>query len=128
MDLKSLKYARTHEWILVEGDSATVGISDFAVKSLTDLVFVQLPAAGRKLKAKETFGVVESVKAASDLYSPVAGDVVASNAKLEGDLGLLSDDPYEKGWMIKLKITDPAALANLMDHVAYEAFCASEAH
>lgn len=128
MDLKSLKYARTHEWILVEGDKATVGISDFAVKSLTDLVFVQLPAVGRKLKAKETFGVVESVKAASDLYSPVAGDVVASNANLEGDLGLLSDDPYEKGWMIKLKITDPAALANLMDHSAYEAFCASEAH
>lgn len=128
MDLKSLKYARTHEWILVEGDTATVGISDFAVKSLTDLVFVQLPAVGRKLKAKETFGVVESVKAASDLYSPVAGDVVASNAKLEGDLGLLSDDPYDKGWMIKLKVTDPAALANLMDHAAYEAFCASEAH
>jgi len=128
MDLNALKYARTHEWVLVEGDSATIGITDFAVQSLTDLVFIQLPKVGRKLKVGEVFGEVESVKAVSDLYAPVAGDVLESHGKLAENLAILSSDPFTKGWLLKLKITDPAGLENLMDRAAYEQYCSTEAH
>ena len=105
MDLNSLKYAKTHEWVKLDGDTATIGISDFAVQALTDLVYIGLPSPGKKLSVGEIFGEVESVKAVSDLYAPVSGEVTAVNSKLEDDLGKLSDDPYESGWLIKLKIS-----------------------
>src|SRR5258708_12499810 len=97
MDPHTLKYAKSDEWVHVEGDLATLGITDFAVKALTDLVYIDLPAPGKRLSAGQPFGVVESVKAASDMYSPVTGEVVESNAKLADDLGILSDDPFGKG-------------------------------
>ncbi len=128
MDLNSLKYAKSHEWVSLQGDMATVGITDFAVKALTDLVFIELPAKGRKLKAGEVFGEVESVKAVSDLYSPLTGEVVESNVKLAEDLGKLSDDPFGAGWLIKAKVSDPASLSALLDRAGYERICASEAH
>ena len=128
MDLTALKYAKTHEWVQVEGDQATVGITDFAVRQLTDLVYIELPPAGSRYKAGQSFGEVESVKAVSDLYAPVAGEVVESNGDLDDNLALLSEDPFGKGWMIKLKVFDPAGLAALMDRTAYEQFCESEAH
>ena len=126
MDPATLKFAKTHEWIHVDGEMATVGISDFAVQHLTDLVYIDLPAVGRTLKTGEAFGEVESVKAVSDLYAPAAGEVVEVNESLSDELGTLSDDPFGKGWMIKLKISDASALDALFDHAAYQAHCASE--
>jgi glycine cleavage system H protein len=126
MDLKSLKYAKSHEWAAIEGTTATVGITDFAVHQLTDLVHIELPRVGRTVKAGESFGEVESVKAVSDVYAPVAGEITAVNDKLADDLGILSDDPFGKGWMIKLKLVDPASASGLMDRKAYEAHCAEE--
>lgn len=121
-----LKFAKSHEWIVVDGDVGTIGISAFAVRQLTDLVYVGLPTVGKKFAAGEIFGEVESVKAVSDLYAPVAGEVFAVNNSLEDDLGVLSTDPYGKGWMIKLKIADPSQLGALLDRQAYEAHCAAE--
>lgn len=126
MDPQSLRFSKSHEWIFVEGGIATVGISAFAVRQLTDLVYVGLPAAGKKFSAGEIFGEVESVKAVSDLYAPVAGEVVAVNNSLEDDLGVLSTDPYGKGWLIKLKVSDSASVESLLDRKAYEAHCAAE--
>jgi glycine cleavage system H protein len=126
MDLKALKYAKSHEWIDVQGQTATIGITDFAVKQLTDLVHIELPRTGRTVRQGETFGEVESVKAVSDLYAPVSGEIVAVNEALADDLGALSDDPFGKGWMIKLKVTDPSSLTGLLDRAAYEAYCADE--
>lgn len=128
MDPAALRYAKTHEWVRMEGDRATVGITDFAVQQLTDLVYIELPAVGKKVNAGEPFGVVESVKAASDLYAPLAGEVVEVNSELENNLQLLSDDPFGNGWMIKLKVSDPAAADRLLDHAAYLQHCASEEH
>jgi glycine cleavage system H protein len=121
-----LKFAKSHEWIAVDGDVGTIGISAFAVRQLTDLVYVGLPAVGKKFAAGEIFGEVESVKAVSDLYAPVAGEVIAVNNSLEDDLGVLSTDPYGKGWIIKLKLADPSQLGSLLDRQAYEAHCAAE--
>lgn len=126
MDPATLKYAKTHEWVHVEADTATVGITDFAVQQLTDLVYVGLPEVGKQLKAGEVFGEVESVKAVSDLYAPVSGEVIEVNESLPDDLGTLSEDPFGKGWLIKLRITDRSALDNLLDRKAYEQHCASE--
>jgi glycine cleavage system H protein len=127
-DLTALKFAKTHEWIRMEGDRATVGITDFAVGQLTDLVYIELPRVGDRFKSGQAFGEVESVKAVSDLYAPVAGEVVASNEAIADDLSILSSDPYGDGWMIQLKVTDSSALAELMDRAAYEEFCQSEEH
>jgi glycine cleavage system H protein len=128
MNVNSLKYARTHEWVAVDGDTASVGITDFAVRQLTDLVHIELPKVGRKLRAGEGFGEVESVKAVSDLYAPVPGEIIAVNDALADDLSLLGDDPFGKGWMIKLRMSDSSALAGLLDRKAYEAHCAEEDH
>ncbi len=128
MDLKTLKYAKSDEWVSLEGDIATVGITDFAVNALTDLVYIDLPLAGKKLKAGEPFGVVESVKAASDMYSPVTGEVVESNATLADDLGKLSDDPFGAGWMLKIKVVDQKLSADLLDRAGYEKHWATRAH
>ncbi len=128
MDLNTLKYAKSHEWVALDGNLATVGITDFAVKQLTDLVHIELPKAGRVLRAGESFGEVESVKAVSDLYAPVAGEIAAVNDALADDLAILSSDPFGKGWMIKVKVADRSALSGLLDRAAYEAHCALEDH
>jgi len=126
MDLDSLKYTRSHEWVALEGNSATVGITDFAVRQLTDLVHIELPKVGRTVKDGESFGEVESVKAVSDLYAPVSGEIAAVNDKLPDDLTPLSDDPFGKGWIIKLKLSDPSAVGRLLSRKDYAAFCAEE--
>src|SRR6516162_1162935 len=104
MDPKSLRYATTHEWSYLEGDQCTIGISQFAVEQLTDVVYVELPDVGDHVFAGESFGEIESVKAVSDLYSPVNGEVVAVNDKLTEDPTKITTDPYGKGWLIKVKV------------------------
>lgn len=115
-----LRYAKSHEWLKLESDgTATVGISDYAQNSLGDITYVQLPKVGATLKAGETFGVVESVKAASDLYSPVAGTVVAINPVLNSAPETVNRSPYAEGWMLKLKPADAAAAGSLLDAAGY---------
>ena len=115
-----LRYAKSHEWLRPEADgSATVGITDYAQSSLGDITFVQLPKVGATLKAGDTFGVVESVKAASDLYLPVAGTVTAVNTALDSAPETVNSAPYDGGWILKLKPADPAASAGLLDATAY---------
>jgi len=132
MKPEELLFAKTHEWAHVEssggGKVATVGISAFAVEALTDLVYMQLPAVGRKVKAGESFGEIESVKAVSDLYSPVDGEVVEVNSALPNKLETLNADPYGAGWVAKIKLADGAALRNLLDYAAYQKMCAEEQH
>ncbi|MEQ8847842.1 glycine cleavage system protein GcvH [Botrimarina sp.] len=131
MDPEKLLYAKTHEWVAVaesEGQKvATVGISKHAVEALTDLVFIELPKPGAKVAAGEAFCEVESVKAVSDIYSPVTGEVAEVNEPLADELEKISDDPYGDGWIARIRITDDAALAALMDHAAYEKMIAEEA-
>ncbi|MBI2190362.1 MAG: glycine cleavage system protein GcvH [Planctomycetes bacterium] len=105
----NLKYAESHEWARMENDMVTVGITDYAVKELTDLTYLELPRAGEVLLAGDAFGVIESVKATSDLYVPVSGQVIEVNAALPGNLDILSEDPYVKGWMVKLRASNLAA-------------------
>jgi glycine cleavage system H protein len=117
-----LRYAKSHEWLRPESDgTVTVGISDYAQNSLGDITYVQVPKVGAVFKAGETFGVVESVKAASDLYAPVAGTVVAVNGALDGTPETVNRSPYTEGWMLKLKPADPASLQTLLDATAYGA-------
>ena len=123
-----LHYAPSHEWVRCEGHKATIGISAFAVKELTDLTYVELPAVGKTFQAKAIFGVVESVKAASDLYAPVSGTVTKVNHALESDLSVLSTDPYGKGWMIEVELSSPAEVDQLLDEAAYTKFCEAESH
>jgi glycine cleavage system H protein len=116
----NLRYAKSHEWLKIEGDgTATVGITDYAQSSLGDITYVQLPKVGATLKAGETFGVVESVKAASDLYAPVAGTVIAINASLDSAPESLNTAPYDAAWMLKLQLANPADAAALLDAEAY---------
>lgn len=130
MTPEKLLFASTHEWAHIEESDgakvATVGISAFAVEALTDLVHIELPEVGRQVKAGESFGEVESVKAVSDLYSPVDGEVVAVNESLPDHLEHLSDDAYGQGWMVKIKLSDEAALAQLMDYATYQKQCTEE--
>jgi glycine cleavage system H protein len=121
-----LRYTREHEWVRLQGDRATVGITDYAQKQLGDVVFVELPAPGRSLAVHEAFGTVESVKAVSELFSPVAGEVVEANAKLQSKPELVNADPYGEAWMMVVKLADPAAPGSLMDAAAYRAFVESE--
>jgi glycine cleavage system H protein len=129
---EQLLYAKTHEWVDVSQRGtekiATIGISRFALEALTDLVYIELPKAGRQLKAGEPFGEIESVKAVSDLYSPVDGEVVKTHEGLGDNLEALHADPYGEGWMIEVKLADDAALGKLMDLAAYEKQCAEEQH
>jgi len=125
-DLKfpaDLKYAESDEWIRVEGDTATVGISDYAQDALNDLVYVEFRAVGEKLEEGDAFGEVESVKAASEMYLPVAGEIIEVNTALESDPETINTDPYGAGWMVKIRITDASNLANLMDATAYKEYC-----
>ena len=115
-----LRYTKDHEWVRVEGDEAVVGITEFAAHQLGDIVFVELPAVGRSLAQHATFGVVESVKAVSDLFAPVTGEVVATNDALGGQPELVNTDSYGEGWMLRVKVADAAQLNGLLDAVAYE--------
>jgi glycine cleavage system H protein len=132
MSPETLLYAKTHEWVHVEQQGndkiATVGVSAFAVEALTDLVYMELPEIGRHVAAGEPFGEIESVKAVSDLYSPVDGDIVAVNAELPDKLHLLNDDPYDAAWIVKIKLTSEDALKNLMDYATYSRQCAEGEH
>lgn len=119
---KELKYTKDHEWAKIDGKIITVGITDHAQSALGDIVFCELPQLGRTLKAHETFGVVESIKAVSDLYSPLAGKVTATNTDLPNNPSDINQDPYGKAWMIKLEIADTSALKELMDADAYAKF------
>jgi glycine cleavage system H protein len=123
-------FSETHEWVRVEASGndkvATIGITDFAVQQLTDLVYMELPEVGRALDAGDEFGVVESVKAVSPLYSPVTGEVIAVNTKLPDQLETLSSDPYNAGWIIRVRITSEQSLSRLLDRKAYERQCAAE--
>lgn len=112
------KYLKSHEWCLIESDVATIGISDYAVSHLSDLVFLDLPEAGSKTTAGETFGEIESVKAVSDLYSPVTGEVLEVNEELVDNLDTLNADAYTKGWMLKVRFTEEST--DLLDAAAYE--------
>ena len=120
MDPTDRKYMKEHEWVRVEGDHGTVGITDYAQKQLGDVVYVELPEAGRKLKEHETFGTVESVKAVSELFSPVAGEVTETNTALVHSPEALNADPYGKAWMIKVRLADPKAVGGLMDAAAHQ--------
>ncbi|HEY1717404.1 MAG TPA: glycine cleavage system protein GcvH [Verrucomicrobiae bacterium] len=115
-----LKYAKSHEWIRVSGDTATVGISDHAQSELTDVVFVELPEAGRKVKAGEACAVVESVKTASDIYSPVSGEIVALNQPVTDNPALVNTEPYAGGWFFKIKLSNPAELNALLSPEDYK--------
>jgi glycine cleavage system H protein len=115
-----LKYSRDHEWAKVEGDRARVGITDHAQGELGDVVFVDLPKAGTRVKATETFGAVESVKAVSDLFAPVSGEVVEVNDALAGKPELVNDDPYGTGWMIAIRMDDPKELDSLLSAEEYK--------
>jgi len=126
MDPQDRRYTKEHEWILVEGDRARVGITDYAQKQLGDVVFVELPAVGRKLNAHEVFGTVESVKAVSELFAPLAGEVVEVNSLLPNAPEKLNQDPYGAAWMLVLKMADAAQVQALMDAAAYAAYVQSE--
>ena len=123
-----LKYSKEHEWVKVEGKRGRIGLTHHAQKALGDVVFVEVPKVGRPVKQMEAFGVVESVKAVSDVYSPVSGAVVEVNATLETTPELINKDCYGAGWIIVVEIADPKELDTLMDVKAYEAFLASEGH
>ncbi|MFM7186033.1 MAG: glycine cleavage system protein GcvH [Planctomycetota bacterium] len=121
-----MKFAKSHEWVRPEpGGLATVGISKYAVEALTDLVFMQLPPVGTRVKAGESLGEIESVKAVSDVYAPVSGEVVEVNEALPGQLDTLGRDPYGAGWMVRIKPDDPSELAGLLDQSAYDALVKS---
>ena len=128
MEPTTLKFTATHEWVHLDGEVATLGISRFAVDQLTDLIVIELPKVGAKLTQGKPFGEVESVKAVSDLYAPVSGEVVEVNDAVASDVQLLAEDPYTKGWLIKVKVADPSAVADLLDHAAYQAKVADDAH
>jgi glycine cleavage system H protein len=116
------RYTKEHEWIDAKNDSATIGITDYAQHELGDVVFVEVPAAGTKLTGGKTFGSVESVKAVSDIYAPVSGEVTEPNAALTNTPDLINTDPHGAGWLIKIKLSSPAELNSLMDAAAYEAY------
>ena len=117
---KSLKYSQSHEWVKVDKDIATVGLTDFATKQLTDLVYVELPSLEGRVSKGSSFGAVESVKAVSDLCSPVSGKIIKVNEKLSKEPEIINQDPYGEGWMIKVKIEDQTELDTLMDSEEYE--------
>jgi glycine cleavage system H protein len=122
-----LKYDKEHEWVRVEGDTATVGISDFAQDQLGEVVYVDLPSVGDDLVAGETFGEIESVKSVSELYAPLSGTVTEVNDAVDASPETINSDPYGDGWMIKVTLADPAQLDGLMSADEYEAYVSSEA-
>ncbi len=128
MNPESLRFAKTHEWVAVDGEIATVGISDFAVKLLTDIVFLSLPAIGKTFSPGQSMGEIESVKAVSDVYAPVRGEVIEVNDKLPDNLTLLNDSPFEKAWIAKIRMTDAAQVSQFMSYAEYTKHCESGGH
>jgi glycine cleavage system H protein len=122
------KYTKSHEWVMLNGDTATIGISDFAQKELGDIVYVELPAVGDDAVAGESLGMIESVKASSDFYSPISGEVIEVNEELEASPELVNQNAYENGWIAKIKISDKAEFDELLDEDDYEALCVEEEH
>jgi glycine cleavage system H protein len=120
--MSTVKYTRDHEWIRVEGDVAVIGITDYAQTQLGDVVYVELPELGRRVAQGKEAAVVESVKAASEVYAPISGEVIAVNDALSGEPGKVNADPLGEGWFLKLRIADPKELDGLMDEKAYAAF------
>ena len=123
--MADVKYSNEHEWIRVEGDVGTIGITNYAQEQLGDVVFVDVPQAGRKIAKGESVAVVESVKAASEIYAPVSGEVIESNAELANTPGDVNSEPMGKGWFFKMKLSDKSELDGLMDEKAYDAFVKS---
>jgi glycine cleavage system H protein len=121
---QDLRYNRSHEWVRLDGDIVTVGITDHAQAELTDVVFVEVPNTGRVVDMGDPIAVVESVKAASDIYAPLSGEVVESNPAVEADPALVNTDPYGKGWIFRLKLSDVSSIETLMTAEAYQAFIA----
>ena len=117
---QDLRYTKEHEWVRVEGDLAIVGITDYAARQLGDIVFVELPETGRSLARSDAVGVIESVKAVSDLFAPISGEVVEANAELTASPELVNSDPFGKGWMLRIRIADASQLGALLDQAAYE--------
>lgn len=124
--MSDLKYSKEHEWVRLEGDVATVGISQFAQEQLGDVVFVELPDIGKAVEQNGDAAVVESVKAASEVYAPVSGEVIEVNAELEDDPELVNRAPTGEGWFMKIKISDPSQVDDMMDEAAYNDFVASQ--
>ncbi len=122
----SVYYTKEHEWVRVDGETGTVGITDFAQGQLGDIVFVEVPEAGRQVEKGGDAAVVESVKAASDVYAPVSGEVIEGNGALADEPSLVNSDPEGEGWFFKLRLADPGQLEGLMDAEAYRAFCADQ--
>ena len=121
----NLRFTKDHEWVRVDGDEATIGITAYAADQLGDIVFVELPDAGRSLEQFAAFGVVESVKAVSDLFAPVGGEVIEGNPALAANPELVNSSPYEDGWIVRLKVADAAQLEELLDPAAYDALIAA---
>jgi glycine cleavage system H protein len=128
IDENKLLYAESHEWAAIEGEVCTVGITRFAVEQLTDIVYVELPSVGKSYRAGQPFGVIESVKAVSDLYAPVDGEVIEINNKVPHDPSLLSSDPYNAGWMVKFKVAPGVDTSKLMAKAKYEMHAAASHH
>ena len=118
---ENLKYTKDHEWIKIDGDTGTIGITDYAQGELGDVVFVELPSVGKALKANDSFGTIEAVKAVSDLYAPVSGSIVEINRELEKTPETVNKDPYNAGWMVKIKFSNTSEISSLLDAAAYKA-------
>lgn len=121
------KYSEEHEWVRPEGEEAVIGISDFAQSQLSDVVYVELPEVGDSFERGDVLATIESVKAASDVYMPVGGEVLETNSALEDTPGLVNEDPYGEAWLVRIRVADPAELDDLMDADAYRAFVESQA-
>ena len=124
---QGLRYSRTHEWARIEGDVATVGVTDYAQSELGDITYLELPQPGTRVKQGEPMGVIESVKAASDIYSPVSGEVIEANQGVVDAPEKVNQSPYGEAWLVKIRLSDPSEVENLMDAAAYEQFLAEEA-
>jgi len=118
---ENLKYTKDHEWIMIDGDTGTIGITEYAQGELGDVVFVELPAVGKTVKQHESFGTIEAVKAVSDLYAPASGSITGVNKDLEATPELVNKDPYGKGWMVKIRLSNPSEVSSLLNAVAYKA-------
>ena len=123
-----LKYSKTHEWVRVEGDTATIGITDHAQSELGDIVYLGLPDAGKTITIDDNFGEIESVKAVSELFAPISGEVIEANTGIASTTELVNEDPYGTGWLLKVKVTNPEELSELLSAEDYEKFAEANAH
>lgn len=128
MDPQALRFAKTHEWVAVDGEVAVIGISDFAVRLLTDIVFMELPKVGKIVRQADSIGEIESVKAVSDLYAPVDGEIIEVNTSLPDNLALLSESPFDNAWIARIRMSLPEQVTQLMDYAAYQQHCQAEGH